>query len=678
MRAVDARTYSGGTAMSAWFSQQLDFLALIIVTVVAWASVCAWLWRRPSHRLALCCGWGIAFCVLTLGWTSVEEAGQREQDHLKKLLLGYAPVYARELERMGHEYLSLATTPEDPYYLAMIERQKEWLAANHSVADIYTYKRLPNGTISLFVDSETDYDHDGTYTGEREGRTVLGENYPQITPALLQAFRTSEVIMDEVVTDRWGTWISANVAMHDQDGNIDAVLGVDYPASGWRNMVARARLTTIGIIALLLTVVLATICLLSVQQVAVTEHREVAAQLQTQNQELIVARSLTEAAGRAKTEFLANMSHEIRTPMTAILGFVDRLAECESPQELQETTEVIRRNSKHLLEIIDNVLDISKIEADRIVVERIACRPDQIMEDVVELLRLRAREKGLLLHARSEVEPGLTVLSDPTRLRQILLNLLGNAIKFTEAGEITLTVRKSVSLGTGAAIEWEVRDSGIGMDADQTARLFAPFSQADSSTTRKFGGTGLGLSISLRLAQRLGGEVSCESNLGSGSVFRLVLPAEIVLSKPLSSVALPAPQPLTARALLPGMRVLLAEDGIDNQRLISHLLRKAGAEVTIVADGREAVAALEEVQPTDRAFNIVLMDMQMPVMDGYAATRKLRELGYRIPIVAVTAHAMQGDCERCLAAGCDDYLTKPIDRIVLINKLAEYQSAAVG
>jgi two-component system, sensor histidine kinase len=380
------------------------------------------------------------------------------------------------------------------------------------------------------------------------------------------------------------------------------------------------------------------------------------------NERLQAATQAARAATQTKSEFLANMSHEIRTPMTAILGYAELLAAQLRAEGDLEAVATIRRNGEYLLELINDVLDLSKIEANRLEVERIACSPLQIVADVVSLMRVRADAKGLPLNVEYRGALPLSVLTDPTRLRQCLVNLVGNAIKFTEIGAVTILASYETSGAGKSNLRFDVIDTGLGMTAAQQERLFSPFTQGDSSTARRFGGTGLGLTITRRLAEMLGGSIELTSAPGQGSTFTLRVEAEAVAaaqSSPTPDEPEESQPPVPAR-LPPGCRILLAEDGPDNQRLLSALLRAAGATVELMENGRQAVDRL--LDRAESGVDLVLMDMQMPVLDGYEATRRLRAAGYAGPIVALTAHAMTSDRDRCLASGCTDYATKPIDR----------------
>ncbi len=404
-----------------------------------------------------------------------------------------------------------------------------------------------------------------------------------------------------------------------------------------------------------------------------------------------------ETASLAKSEFLANMSHEIRTPMTAIVGYADLLAEdTETGQDLQprlESIRTIQRNGQHLLQLINDILDISKIEAGKMELEQVRCSPAQLAADVQSLMQVRADAKGLTLRVEFDGPVPETIQSDPTRLKQILVNLVGNAIKFTEAGGVRLVtrlVREPLGAAApGSTLQFEIIDTGVGMRADQLSVLFQPFTQADSSTTRRFGGTGLGLTISRRLAEMLGGTITVTSAPGVGSTFTVSVATGPLDGVPLVTIT-PGELSVRPEAWRPDRpdpgglhcRVLFAEDGPDNQRLIAHLLRKAGAEVTLVENGALAVSEALAARRAGRPFDVILMDMQMPVLDGYAATARLRAEGYDGLIIALTAHAMDSDREKCLAAGCDDYASKPIDRRRLIqtirNRLAQTAAAAAA
>ena len=392
-------------------------------------------------------------------------------------------------------------------------------------------------------------------------------------------------------------------------------------------------------------------------------------------QELGDATRAAQDANEAKSLFLANMSHEIRTPMTAVLGFADLLGSKESleenPELIRDAVETIRRNASHLLALLSDILDVSKIEAGKMAIETMAMDPARVIEEVIELVGPRAHERGIGLNVRYEGTIPTTIQSDPTRLRQVLLNLVGNAVKFTQEGSVTVLCRSDPER---ERMEFRVVDTGVGMTVGQLEKiqLFEAFTQADNSTTRCFGGTGLGIRISHLLTRLLGGEISIDSKRGDGSTFTAVIstgdltrvdmrdPKDLENSTGLRVCAAEDRLTPDCRALA-GCTVLLAEDGRDNQKLITFFLEAVGATVQVANNGREALDLLRSIE-CESHFDLILMDMQMPEVDGYEATRVLRTLGVSTPVIALTAHAMGGDREKCIGAGCDYFLTKPIHR----------------
>lgn len=406
-----------------------------------------------------------------------------------------------------------------------------------------------------------------------------------------------------------------------------------------------------------------------------------------QESSLREAKCAAEAASRAKSEFLANMSHEIRTPMTAILGFADVLLQDDdlrhAPPLRVEAVRTIHENGYHLLAILNDVLDLSKIEAGKLAIACERLSPRRVVNDVMSLVSARAKTKGLDLVARFLGDIPEIILSDSLRLRQILMNLLGNAIKFTEEGTVELVLRCDRCSDDYVNLHFAVSDTGIGISPEHCKGLFEAFNQADSTVTRRHGGTGLGLAISNRLAGMLGGSISLDSSLGKGSTFTLTISVKSVAGQSEDSYTLKGdarrlssdvsrPLKVPSAERLRNVNVLLVEDGIDNQRLLSLFLRKAGACVTVAENGRKALQLLTEDSTITGAllvpspFDVILMDMQMPEMDGYTAANVLRDKGNQVPVIALTAHAMIHEREKCLASGCDDFAAKPVDRQALI------------
>jgi signal transduction histidine kinase/CheY-like chemotaxis protein len=386
--------------------------------------------------------------------------------------------------------------------------------------------------------------------------------------------------------------------------------------------------------------------------------------LESANADLARARDDAEHASSAKSDFLAILTHEIRTPMTAILGFADVLhdewSERGFPERELESLVKIQRNGRELIETINDLLDLSKIEAGKLELERIAFSPAELLASVIEPLRARARALGLELTLElGSPLPG-SVQSDPARLRQVASHLIENALAFTAEGGV------HVSLGIaseerGAFLELRVRDTGAGIPPDRFESLFQPGARRVSPESDHTIGLGLGLAMCKRLTELLGGRIEVASELGRGSEFRVLVP--------IAAAALPSVSPAQGPASRLPARVLIVDDGPDNLRLISHLLGRVGAEIVTATNGLEALSSIAEAERVQRSYDVVLMDMQMPEMDGYTATRELRRRGFTRPILALTANAVPGTRESCLAAGCDDFATKPVDREELIERI---------
>lgn len=385
--------------------------------------------------------------------------------------------------------------------------------------------------------------------------------------------------------------------------------------------------------------------------------------------ELKEAKEIAEAASSSKSAFLANMSHEIRTPLGAILGFTELLRDRRlSAEQVEKYLGIILKNGQMLGQLIDDILDLAKVEAGRLVVERLQFSLRDLMTDLISLLNLRASDKGLGLKLELAADLPEFIETDPLRLRQILINIIGNAIKFTDTGEVTVKVTCEPA-GAECRINFAVKDTGPGISLEQRGHLFQPFSQADNSTTRKFGGTGLGLMLSRRLAEALGGDVWLDSKPSEGALFRIsILAREVSLDE---SKSMQEPEMELPEDSLKGCRVLVVEDSLDNQELLEQFLAGNGASVDFASNGREGI---EKALGAD--FDLVLMDIQMPVLDGYSATKELRQQGFGKPIVALSAHAMKEDREKSLAVGCDDHLVKPIDPVRLLKTVARFKAEA--
>jgi signal transduction histidine kinase/CheY-like chemotaxis protein len=390
---------------------------------------------------------------------------------------------------------------------------------------------------------------------------------------------------------------------------------------------------------------------------ALEEQKELVIQLKQ-------AREHAESANKNKSMFLANVSHEIRTPLTAILGFTDLLKDGPiTENERIQFVETINRNGNALTKIINDVLDLSKVEANCLELEKIEVSPQLLLQDVVLQFEAKARNKNIYLNLEIQNELPHSILSDSVRIQQVLSNLLSNAIKFTDKGGVVVQVKSDIKQSI-AEIQIRVVDTGIGLTTEQKEKLFQPFAQAEISTTRKFGGTGLGLALSKHLSEALGGALIIEqSQKDVGSTFMFSLCADI----PERSVVKLEPKIVTHQmhfTPLSGFSILLAEDSLDNQYFIEKFLSKHGAQISVASNGKDVLHLCKKQE-----FDIILMDIEMPEMDGYEATRILRKQGYKNPILALTAHAMIEERSKTREAGCDGHLTKPIDTIQLLSAL---------
>ncbi len=587
-------------------------------------------------------------------------------------------------------------TPEDdPVYAKIKNLFDSGVKDSEEVGFIYTMRLYNDDYACFIVGPSIDVDiSDPT----KERGVPIGKKYP-LLPVMREALGLGGVrphgeVDTALVDDVWGRWIKGVEPIFAPDGKLDGFLGVDFPADRWRNKIIVAQVYPTIFLVFVLLSYFAGVGLIVYLRQAEEKQLRISEELRETVDKLTIARKIAVSAGQAKSEFLINMSHEVRTPMNAVLNFAEQMwcslkQHCpqEKQQQCDEWMTLISQNGNDLLHMIDDILDFIKASDDQFKVEQVPVSLQELLDELeTEMSKLPGKDSGIELRFIRKRSLPEWILSDPKRIRQILVHLIKNGIKFTESGSVSVIYGSKLPHETryhllsetipatnspskkSLILYFEILDTGIGIDPDQLSHLFEPFWQADGSLTRQHGGAGLGLSVSKRIAQRLNGDIFVESEPGKGSSFTFAFRAPLCEEGPKTSQQKESEnvkEPTIAEKMnkpLEGFHILAVDDVRINLVVLVSQLRELGAELTEAENGRVAIEKYQAAEEAGTPFDVILMDMQMPVMDGYEATRTLRERGSRCPIIAVTAHALAGDCAKTLEAGCDAYLTKPVER----------------